>query len=284
MVNTEVPIAREFVMLAERIAAHFGAPKVRALHLAPGDSPAGKDGEFCAIELDDGSVGFSYVLLDDTLRRLQVRVSGDLAGVDALTVARGYELNDPVSRTLGFAVINALSQQLFSRAGWTPPDASDSAGELRLRPGERIGMVGLFRRLVPQIIESGAELIVLELRHDLAGPREGYTITLDPADLAACGQVVSTSTLLLNNTLNAILEACTGAHYLAIVGPTAGCVPDPLFARGVAVVGGTRVIDRQGFRDAFLAGEPWSRYTAKYAIGRHDYPGVDALLARSEST
>jgi hypothetical protein len=30
-------------------------------------------GEFCALELDDGSLGLSYVLLDDTLARLRRR-------------------------------------------------------------------------------------------------------------------------------------------------------------------------------------------------------------------
>ena len=278
MANAQPSIGREFVALAERIAARLGAPKIRALHLPPGDPSSSKDAEFCALELDDGSVGFSYILLGDTLRRLQAPDIGDLSGVEALTLARAYEGGDPVSRTLAFAAISALSQRLFSRANWIPPQASDSVGQLRPLPGERIGMVGLFSRLVPQILESGAQLTVLELRRELAGRREGYTITLDPADLGACDKVVSTSTLLLNDTLSAVLEACRGARYFAIVGPTAGCVPDPLFARGVAVVGGTRVIDAQGFREAFLAGLPWSPYTTKYAIGRGDYPGISALL------
>ena len=34
-------------------------------------------GEFCAIELDDGSLGLSYVLLDDSTKRLVVRQLSD---------------------------------------------------------------------------------------------------------------------------------------------------------------------------------------------------------------
>ena len=43
------------------------APRVKALHLPPQPWNGSKDGEFCALELDDGSLGLSYVLLNDTL-------------------------------------------------------------------------------------------------------------------------------------------------------------------------------------------------------------------------
>ena len=48
-----------YVALAERIAARLGSPRVRALHLPPPQEAAAKDAEFCALELEDGSIGFS---------------------------------------------------------------------------------------------------------------------------------------------------------------------------------------------------------------------------------
>jgi uncharacterized protein (DUF4213/DUF364 family) len=142
-------------------------------------------------------------------------------------------------------------------------------------------MIGLFRPLVARINEAGARLTVLELRPELAGDHEGCRVTLDPADLATCDKVVSTCTVLLNDTLDGVLAACRRAHCFAIVGPTAGCVPDPLFARGVDAIGGRRVIDAQGFREAFRNGEKWGPFATKYVITRQDYPGVDALLERA---
>lgn len=52
-----------YVALAERIAARLGNPRIRALHLPPAVGSAEKDAEFCALELEDGSIGFSFVRL-----------------------------------------------------------------------------------------------------------------------------------------------------------------------------------------------------------------------------
>ena len=65
-------------------------PRVKALHLPPVPWNGSKDGEFGALELDDGSLGLSYVLLDDSLAALaggtQARA---LAGADALAARAG---------------------------------------------------------------------------------------------------------------------------------------------------------------------------------------------------
>jgi uncharacterized protein (DUF4213/DUF364 family) len=127
---------------------------------------------------------------------------------------------------------------------------------------------------------AGARLTVLELRPELAGDHEEYRVTLAPAELASCDKVVSTCTVMLNDTLDAMLAACRNARQFSIVGPTAGCIPDPLFALGVDSVGGRRVVDPEGFRGAFCRGTRWGAFTGKYVISRQDYPGIDRLLER----
>ena len=47
----------------------------------------------------------------------------------------------------------------------------------------------------------------------------------------------------MNNSLDEILAHCSLAAFVSIIGPTAGYFPDPLFARGVDVVGG-RVVKK----------------------------------------
>lgn len=273
------PIVAEYVALAERIAECLGAPRVRALHLPPSGVESASDAEFCAIELDDGAIGFSFALMGDTLPLLRAHPHADgLAGIDAAVLAREYASADRAAKSLGFAAINALSQQLFARAGWTPPRAGGALGAIEPRRGEHIGMVGLFRPLVAGVREAGASLTVLELRPELAGEYEGARVTLDPAELASCDKVVCTCAVMLNDTLDAVLAACRNARHVAIVGPTAGCVPDPLFSRGVDSVGGRRVTDAAAFVDAFRRGGKWGAFAEKYVIARDGYPGVGALL------
>ncbi len=281
--------AAEYLAQLEAFAARGPLPRIRALHLPPLQAVADNKGEFCALELDDGSLGLSYVLLDDTLARL--RDAGDsigLAGADALTVARRYASADFFARTVGFAAANALTRCLFDRAGFRPDDSADSIGQINPQPGERIGMIGLFRPLLGRILQSGASLTVVELKAELAGEGEcageGYRVTLDAQELAECGKVVSTSTLLLNDTLDRMLGCCRKASWFAMVGPSAGCLPDALFARGVTLLGGSWIRDRQGFIAALESGASRSEFAGKFVLTADNYPGFAALLAHACGT
>ncbi len=275
-------IAALYVALAERVAARLGSPRLRALHLPSTPDAAVEDPRFCAAELEDGSIGFSFVLGDAVEPLLRAhRAAGGFGGVEAAALARGFAAGDPGGKALGFAAINALSQSLFARAHWVPAAAGSSLGAIEPRCGEHVGMIGLFPPLVADVKEAGARLTVLELRPELAGEHADYRVTLDPAALATCDQVISTCTVMLNDTLDAVLAACRRARHFAIVGPTAGCLPDPLFARGVDSVGGRRVLDAAGFLRAFRSGEKWGSCAGKYVIARQDYPGLDWLLERA---
>jgi len=274
--------AAAYIAQLERFAARSAPPRVRALHLPPEFVP-GMDnkGEFCALELEDGAPGLAFVLLGDTLEQLRARQDEfGLAGADALALARRYARGEGIERTLGFAAANALTRCFFDRAAYVPDASTDSIGQLDPRPGDRVGMIGLFPPLVEPIVKAGAELIVVELRPGLAGDRGRFRVTLDASELSTCSKVVSTSTLLLNDTLDAMLARCCSARSIAMVGPSAGCLPDALFARGVTLVGGSWVHDRAGFVDALRRGASTSRHTRKYAIAAAGYPGFEALLAR----
>ena len=274
--------AEEYIAQLERFAARSAIPRVRALHLPPEYVPGMENkGEFCALELEDGSLGLAFVLLGDTLEQLRAGREGfGLAGADALALARRFAQGEGVARTLGFAAANALTRCFYDRAAYLPDTSADSIGRLDPQPGERIGMIGLFPPLVEPILKAGAELVVVELKAGLVGDRGSYRVTLDASELASCSKVVSTSTLLLNDTLDAMLAHCRRARWLAMLGPSAGCLPDGLFARGVTLVGGSWVNDREGFLDALGRGESTSRHTRKFTIAAAGYPGFERLLAR----
>lgn len=252
--------------LLDLITARLGtgaAPRIHAIHLPPVPWNGSKDGEFAAVELDNGALGLSYVLLDDTLAALAGVDGRRLVGSDALHLARRWRDGRGAERTLGFAAVNALSRWLMDRDGERPADATDSIGGLQPAPGEHIGMVGFFPPLARAIAEAGARLTVVELRADLAGDHPGFTVTLDPAALRACSQVLMTSTVLLNDSLDAVLAHCRGARRVAMIGPGAGCLPQPLFDRGITAVGGTWIDDGRGFVAALRSGQPWSRFARK---------------------
>jgi uncharacterized protein (DUF4213/DUF364 family) len=234
------------------------------------------------LELEDGSIGLSYVLLDDTLERLRNGSDGyGLAGVDTLELARRYASDRGIWKTLGFAAANALSRCLFDRAGFRPECSVDSIGHMDPQPGEHIGMIGYFTPLLGRIIGSGARLTIVELKAELVGEHDGYSVTLDAGQLCDCSKVVSTSTLLLNDTLERMLGCCRNARWFAMIGPSAGCLPDALFARGVTLLGGSWINDRNGYTAALRSGESLSDFASKFVLTADSYPGFDVLLARA---
>jgi uncharacterized protein (DUF4213/DUF364 family) len=179
--------------------------------------------------------------------------------------------------------VNALSRHLMDRAGFVPPPAADSIAGLAPQAGEHIGMVGYFPPLLKQVTANGARLTVLELRADLAGQRDGYSVTLDPAALQSCDKVLSTSTVLMNHSLDDVLAQCHSAKAIALIGPSAGCLPDALFARGVTAIGGTWITDPAGVIAALRSGAPWSAHARKFVLTRADWgPSFlpDAVLTR----
>ncbi len=274
--------ATDLIAELERATAGHSIPRVRALHLPPPEAAESRNGEFCALELDDGALGLSYVLLGGILPRLAA--SDDphtIVGMDALQLAREFVAptagaggDAEIRRTLGFAAANALSRTVMERMGFAPPRAIDSIGGIDPQAGDHVGMVGLFTPLLKQVTAARAQLTVIELNPDYAGHYDGYRVTLDAAALEDCNKVLSTSTILLNHTVDDMLAHCRKAQRIVLIGPSAGCLPDPLFARGVTVVGGSWITDRAGFIDALRRGESWSGFAYKFALAAADWPGL----------
>ncbi len=263
--------------ILHHLAAALGpgpVPHVRALHLPPSPWTGSKDGEFGALELDDGSLGLSYVLLDNALAELSQAGLPGLVGASALNVAQGWRDGQGSTRTLGFAAVNALSRHVLDRRGFVPPRATDSIAGLALQAGEHIGMVGFFPPLVKQVTAHGARLTVLELRADLAGKHPDFEVTLDPAALRHCSKVLCTSTALLNHTLPEVLSHCTQARQVALIGPGAGCLPDVLFAHGITTLAGSWIVDGPAFAQALRSGASWGQHAYKFTLNRADWPAT----------
>jgi len=108
-------------------------------------------------------------------------------------------------------------------------------------------------------------------------------VTLDAKQLAGCNKIVSTSTLLLNDTFEQVSALWRGAEAVAIVGPSAGCPPDPLFAAGVSSVGTAWVEDAGAFLAHVAAGEKWAGSARKVTLTPQRYPGIETLLARASA-
>lgn len=273
--NAATPVRRWLVEAAQRIDAALGPARVARVVLPPLVDKPGREGEFCAVQLDCGSVGLAFTLLGDTLAALHARGT---AGGAAAELVRGYAGGNAAGRALGLATVNALTRRLYDRAGFVPDDSVDSFGSLGLKAGDRLGMVGHFTPLIAQARALGIPITVLELKAELVREEPGLVVTLDAQRLAGCNKLVSTSTLLLNDTFEQVAALWKDKAAVAIVGPSAGCPPDPLFAAGVTAVGAAWVADAEAFLARVAAGEKWGAASRKVTLVPQHYPGLDALL------
>ena len=285
-----VPVAQAILGQIDAIARRWATPRVRTLHLplrALQNAPAAgeHDAEFCAIELDDGAFGLSYVMLGDTLRSLLsahgATADVPLAGADPMALAQRLTQGSAVERALALAAINAMTTSVWRRVGYHPPEAGNSLGNVALGPHDHLGMIGFFPPLVDRVARTGGRLTVVELDRAMVARQQArfpdVHITLDRAALVDCTTMVGTSTMLLNDTLDAMLAAAPRARQFAVIGPSAGLWPDALFSRGITVLGGTAVVDGAAFANAMATGGGWGSACRKFAIARDQWPGWQAL-------
>ena len=195
-------------------------------------------------------------------------------------MARDFNSQDEFKKSLGLGVINAISQYIFQQAGLSLDFTTDSLGLLDLQSGDIAGMVGFFPPLVKKIEQLGNNLIIIEKNEHLIKKSDKWVLTLNPKQLSSCNKVLITSTTVLNDSIDYILKCCSQAEKISVIGPTGGFFPDPLFTRGVDVLGGTFISDSKLFMRLIRQNQKWGPSTKKYCVKKVNYDGIDTLLEK----
>ncbi len=156
---------------------------------------------------------------------------------------------NPLKKTMGIAVLNALSAECWKRQ---PPedyritDGVDALEDLVLPVDGFVVVVGALVPVIKALKPRGKPFAILELdpstlkRDELEFfvPPEKAPEVVPQADL-----LVITGTTLINDTLEGLLEKRKTGAEIIVVGPTASMLPDAFFRRGVSTLGGIRVTD-----------------------------------------
>jgi len=276
-------VKTDLLALMRRAEGVAAPPPVRRVYIPEPRPHVNAHTEFGLVELEDGSAGLYYAWLGESQQGMTRQFSErDLAGRPALTLTELLKADDDASRSLGMAAVNAISQYVFKRAGFTLETAADSMGSLALAGGDHLGMVGYFPSLVERLRDSGIRVTVIEKKSRFAGRDGNVTVSLDVEDLRACNKVLCTAATLLNDSIDEVLARTVGAEAVVIVGPTASFLPDPLFRRGVTAVGGTRILDAAAAIKALRKDRGLGKVASRYLITREAYPGADTLLGAVE--
>ena len=195
---------------------------------------------YTGVKLDDNRTGVAYTLkptgysgctVFSGLRPLSGRSAGDLL--------KFLVSNDPIESSLGLATANALAN--VKPSGALPGDVLEA---LQILPTDHVGMVGFFGPLIPPLQARVKSLEIFE-------ENESRSTDLLPASeavkrLSECDVALITSTTIINNTIDSLLEAASGCREVVLLGSSTPLVLEAFQHTSVTFLSGITATDADG--------------------------------------
>jgi uncharacterized protein (DUF4213/DUF364 family) len=181
----------------------------------------------------------------------------EMRAVKALSALSSSE---PIKLAVAIATLNALSSTCWSQ-GWKKQyhikmnmDALDA---VRLSEESSVAVIGAIVPVLRTLKRRGGTWWVIEqdpnaLREEELPhyvPEENSQDVLNSADV-----LIITGVTLVNHTLESILASARPRAEIAVMGPTASMLPEPMFERGVRLMGGVWVKRPDELLDVLAAG------------------------------
>lgn len=199
---------------------------------------------YTGVKLNSGHAGVCHTLLAEmNIQHCGVmEKAGSFAGSQAINIAKLATSLNLGERILGVAAMNALSQIIFER---NPEKYRIKEGniinEVKIKQSDTVAMVGYIRPFKPLIESKTSKLYILERNPMLDEGVLPYVACEDI--LPKADVVIITGSAIANGTLDRVLELSQNAREIAVSGPSASFIPDPLFRRKVKFVGGIQATD-----------------------------------------
>jgi uncharacterized protein (DUF4213/DUF364 family) len=210
---------------------------------------------YTAVELNTGHTGIAFTPVREIPEAVccprsasRMPAAGHLAGASAWDLLNYARSDGPLKISVGIAALNALSAlAMEAESGhYQILRGADALDVAQARSDDRVALVGAFVPFIKKLNGQVSNLVVLEknpqaLKADemyLYRPAEEAPDVLPKADV-----VIISGSAIVHRTLEYLLSLCTSAREVVVAGPTASMRPEPLFSRGVTVLGGISIND-----------------------------------------
>lgn len=206
---------------------------------------------FVGVKLSNGCAGVAYTP-PETINRASSRILNGkiptIRGMNAATIMAG-NIPGPFAGVIRLATLNALSVPFFTEEHYSVDTSGDLSCISSLFTNRHVCMVGAIIPLLKRLKELGAARvdIIDRKKETQAEAKAGYGTFVPPERtaeaLSCCETAVFTGASIANGTIEHLISLVPKDAAIAVVGPTAGFVPEPLFRRNVAMVGTVVVTD-----------------------------------------
>jgi uncharacterized protein (DUF4213/DUF364 family) len=205
---------------------------------------------FVGVKLSNGYAGIAYTPPDVIRSAGRCILKGGSSTVRGMGVGKVMDgnLTNPFAGVIRLATLNALSASLFADGRYTL-DRGDLSVMGKLFKGRRVCMVGAIIPLLKRLreLQPAAVAIIDRKKETSAEAEAGYGTFVSPEQtaetLATCQTAVFTGAAIANGSLEGLIDLVPAHAAIAVVGPTAGFIPEPLFRRNIAMIGTAMVID-----------------------------------------
>ena len=194
---------------------------------------------YTAVTTSDGGIGISYTYFDNKTSCSLVRDYCDYEGKPALELLEKIKSTDPIARSMALALINALN---YEKALLLPEDSKNEIlfEEFNVHKGTKVAMVGYFRPIVEILNERKVPLNILDDFHGFGRKELFYEKLGNWADT-----LFLTSTSILNNTTEEILENVSEKVRTIMLGPSTPMVGEAFEHLPVHMLAGTVPVDKE---------------------------------------
>jgi len=222
---------------------------------------------FTGVKLDNGFAGMSFTpskdIPDAVCCPSSVGRTFDpvkVSGTKVTEILPSLESREPIKRAVAVATLNALSATCWGRGltgGHRVRERADAQDYIKIHSESSVAIFGAIIPVLRMLKKHGGTWWVIEqdsktlkddeLRHYVPWGQSEEIIR--NADV-----LIITGVSLLNGTLEPILSLARAGIEIAVLGPTASMIPEPMFHRGVRVVGGVWVKRPDELLDVLASG------------------------------
>jgi uncharacterized protein (DUF4213/DUF364 family) len=190
---------------------------------------------YTAVLLDTGQLGVAFTFRGDSKGGCSVfKGIRPLAGKKASEMLAMFDSTDRVESAVALATSNALSNIMNEN-----PLEGDTLEYLDIHPEDNVAMVGYFAPLVPLLKKRAESLKIFEqidmAKGDLLPEKDLYR------QLPHCQVAVITSTSILNDTVDAILNAARTCREVVLLGASTPILPEVFADTPVSILSGVVV-------------------------------------------
>ncbi len=175
---------------------------------------------YTAVVTGDGNIGVAYTYFDAKSGCCLIQDYQDFEGRPARELLALIQHPDPLERSMALALINALNRR---RAEQFPEDKQNALlfDALDITAGTKVSMVGYIKPTAGALETMGAQVDVIDEFRRMGDKNRFFHNLATWADAA-----LITSTTILNNTLESILDQAGEKVRVALLGPSTPMVAE----------------------------------------------------------